>query len=152
MVFKVPSDPNHSMVFVCIFPASHPQSFPSYTQICSRFCPTADSIDTRLPNQSSSLGSNGNPLLPGPCNQWEAVTSGLLWIGSRLTANGLLIVAWVIPASPQWTLPLLLGAARPCGSGSNPLSDRVLSGWGECCAHEQLARCRGHCWGSRMLR
>lgn len=36
--------------------------------------------------------------------------------------------------------PLLLRAAWPCGSGSNPGPDKLVSRWGECWAHGQLAR------------
>lgn len=132
MNFKVPFNPNHFVVFVCIVHASHPQWFPSYIQICCRFCPAADSIDTRLPNQSSSLGGNGNPLLPEPCNQWEAVTSRLLLIGSRFTVNGLLIIVWVIPASPQRMLSLLLSLALWIREQSSFRQGSVRVGWMLC--------------------
>lgn len=82
---------------LCVHLLCFSPSFPSYIQICSRFCPTANTTGRRLPNQFSSLGGNGNPLLPRPCNQWEAVTSRLLLTGSRaVLVQSSVGVRWVL--------------------------------------------------------
>lgn len=85
--------------FLSHFPASSQEQW--VHSLHFGFCPTASSIDTRLPNQSHSLGSNWNPLLAVPCNRWDAVSTRLLLIGSRFTVNGLLIVSWVSQTSCQ---------------------------------------------------